>query len=966
MHAAWKHSCLFALAVCSACPGCDPTHRVPLLCEQPGDCAAGWTCLQGRCVVIECTTADDCAADQRCVDFACVEITPCSSDAQCTGGQRCVQGACACASHASQACQGDEVWWFDSCGEPEARITTCPAGCSAGQCDGCEPGCGARECGPDPICGQSCGACQAGEACDADGRCQGPCTPDCAGRACGPDPDCGQSCGTCQAGEACDADGQCQGPCTPDCAGRACGPDPICGQSCGACQAAESCNLAGQCGPWCELGAARCSPDGYGVEACGPDPQDPERNTFGPRVPCPPDIACDDATASCALAACLESEVIILLDRSSSMTASGAWAWVEPALLEALGLRQAVNWLGFREFPAAGAGGCTTGGVLAPALDNAAAIAAAMHAPTADSATPLAAALQGFLDRFGDPNAGQAVVLLTDGAETCATPQAAVAAAAALYRAGVRVYVVAITTSADRVLLDQLAAAGGTGSARLARDAGELVAALDASFEDLHACQCAAGAQRCVGGALFACADDRDAWLELRDCPLGCAADGLACQTCAPGALACRADALGVCAPDGESFAPLTACERGCLDERHCRGAMLAVPAGAVLMGSDEGLGDLDEQPQRTVEIGAYSLDLLEVTNAEYQDCVTAGVCSEPASTSSSTRAAYYGAAEFAAYPVLNVSWLQAKQFCLWAGKRLPSEAEWERAARGDAPDERTYPWGEATATCSLAAYGSCDADTDEAGAHPAGRAPFGHLDLAGNVYEWVEDWYDSLYDETALDDPLGPVNGTTRVARGGGWNSDAVYIRVANRSYREPLEVEDNRGFRCARSPAAADHDRDGVSPQAGDCDDGDPATRPGAGEVCLDGLDNDCDGDTDTGCTTPLVLENATDLPIPDTGTWVSSTLVAQDSRVLVGARVYLEVVHPYVGDLQIELRHPDGTVVSLWNNAGAEADDIYQEFSLPTLIGKSAQGTWTLRLIDTATPDAGTLDLWRLTLE
>jgi len=142
-------------------------------------------------------------------------------------------------------CSGRQCGADPVCGQ---SCGDCPAdhACnSSGQCV-CQPDCGGRECGPDPVCGESCGSCPPGHACSADGRCA--CIPDCSGRECGPDPICGADCGTCPPGMACTPDGRCEGnACIPDCSGRECGPDPVCGQSCGMCSAEAACDLEGRC-----------------------------------------------------------------------------------------------------------------------------------------------------------------------------------------------------------------------------------------------------------------------------------------------------------------------------------------------------------------------------------------------------------------------------------------------------------------------------------------------------------------------------------------------------------------------------------------------------------------------------------------------------------------------------------------------------------------------------------------------
>jgi eukaryotic-like serine/threonine-protein kinase len=261
---------------------------------------------------------------------------------------------------------------------------------------------------------------------------------------------------------------------------------------------------------------------------------------------------------------------------------------------------------------------------------------------------------------------------------------------------------------------------------------------------------------------------------------------------------------------DGQLFLPLITTAPPLLDVT----VEVQIPAGSFQMGCD---GDdpaescqPDEQPLHTVSLGAYAIDKFEVTNARYQACVAEGYCTAPGLASSRKRTAYYGNVAYADYPVIWVNWKQATAFCDWAGKRLPTEAEWEMAARGSS-DTRTYPWGTSLAICAKANFDAgnpviasyCAGDTSLVGSHAGGASPYGVMDMAGNVAEWVNDWYGgSYYASSPASDPAGPVTGTTRVVRGGSWGSIAARVRVASR-YGHSLPVYWNYdvGFRCVRS---------------------------------------------------------------------------------------------------------------------------------------------------------------------
>jgi formylglycine-generating enzyme required for sulfatase activity len=225
----------------------------------------------------------------------------------------------------------------------------------------------------------------------------------------------------------------------------------------------------------------------------------------------------------------------------------------------------------------------------------------------------------------------------------------------------------------------------------------------------------------------------------------------------------------------------------------------VAVPAGSFQMGSTTGA--LDEQPVHKVTGPAFQIDRTEVTNGRYAQCVSAGACSAPALQSSATRRQYFGDARFQDFPVIQVSWTQASQFCAWTGGRLPTEAEWERAARGTS-DARTYPWGDSTPDCTKANFAGCVGDTDRVGQRPAGQSPYGVQDMAGNVWEWTADWYDaSYYTRSPESNPQGPETGSLKVMRGGCWVSGTASLRSTCRKAELPGTWAPNVGFRCAYS---------------------------------------------------------------------------------------------------------------------------------------------------------------------
>jgi formylglycine-generating enzyme required for sulfatase activity len=221
-------------------------------------------------------------------------------------------------------------------------------------------------------------------------------------------------------------------------------------------------------------------------------------------------------------------------------------------------------------------------------------------------------------------------------------------------------------------------------------------------------------------------------------------------------------------------------------------------------MGDHFAEGDPNELPVHNVCISGFEMDVHEVTNAEYAECVTVGGCSPPELSYSYTRDPYYGNPEFDDFPVVWVDWDQAMNYCSWAGKRLPTEAEWEYAARGGLSGKR-YPFGNTISGVDANYWNSGDPwdnDTSQVGYHtPNGYSLY---DMAGNVWEWVNDWYQyDYYMVSPSNDPQGPTSGTYRVLRDGSFSCLTEVLRVTNRMYFVPYFGFYGIGFRCARDGA-------------------------------------------------------------------------------------------------------------------------------------------------------------------
>jgi formylglycine-generating enzyme required for sulfatase activity len=254
-------------------------------------------------------------------------------------------------------------------------------------------------------------------------------------------------------------------------------------------------------------------------------------------------------------------------------------------------------------------------------------------------------------------------------------------------------------------------------------------------------------------------------------------------------------------------------------------GAMVQVPAGEFKMGCDRATTSCwlqRELPLHVVYLDAFEIDKYEVTNKEYRACEAAGVCNPPRRFDSPGRSSYYHNAEYDLYPVMYVSWNDAQNFCGWLGKRLPTEAEWEKAAKG-AIDTRPWPWGWEGATCDRANYyADCGSRTSRVGSYPASASPYGAMDMAGNMFEWVFDKFDvTYYTYSPYANPTGPDTSLLEgkedresmpyySIRSGSYHDNWYYARTTHRHWGHhgdraqgdaPLFRSFRVGIRCARS---------------------------------------------------------------------------------------------------------------------------------------------------------------------
>jgi len=220
---------------------------------------------------------------------------------------------------------------------------------------------------------------------------------------------------------------------------------------------------------------------------------------------------------------------------------------------------------------------------------------------------------------------------------------------------------------------------------------------------------------------------------------------------------------------------------------------LVYVPAGDFLMGSTDDDPDAahGEVPQHPVYLDGYWIDKTEVTNAMFARFVDA--------TGYDARIWRNAASGKSDHPVVLVNWHDASAYCEWAGRKLPTEAQWEKAARGT--DGRRYPWGNGAPAASRSNFDDNVGGTTPVGSYPAGASPYGAMDMAGNVLEWVADWYNGeYYTVSPRENPTGPATGQDRLLRGGSCYNDAWGLRSSCRYIDVPVNLGSYVGFRCAR----------------------------------------------------------------------------------------------------------------------------------------------------------------------
>jgi formylglycine-generating enzyme required for sulfatase activity len=216
---------------------------------------------------------------------------------------------------------------------------------------------------------------------------------------------------------------------------------------------------------------------------------------------------------------------------------------------------------------------------------------------------------------------------------------------------------------------------------------------------------------------------------------------------------------------------------------------LLYIPAG------DFTMGDGTNAFAHSVTLDGYWIQQTPVTNRMYEGCVRSGACSAP---DQELGGAVYGNPQFASHPLVGVTWDQAQAYCTWIQGSLPTEAQWEKAARG--ADENPYPWGAGSPSCDLLNFANCNGSTTSVTSHVDGASPYGVLEMAGNVFEWISDWYDvNYYSQSPGINPAGPQSGQYRVVRGSSFETVAEQLASTIRRFNEQGDSGRDIGFRCA-----------------------------------------------------------------------------------------------------------------------------------------------------------------------
>jgi formylglycine-generating enzyme required for sulfatase activity len=236
------------------------------------------------------------------------------------------------------------------------------------------------------------------------------------------------------------------------------------------------------------------------------------------------------------------------------------------------------------------------------------------------------------------------------------------------------------------------------------------------------------------------------------------------------------------------------------------RAPMVEIPSGSFPMGVPPGDrdGGRDEYPRHEVLLDTFWIDQFEVTNGRYVEFVKSAGHRVPQNPTNPTRNLWQGDSiteSLAERPVINVDWFDADAYCKWAGKRLPTEAEWEKAAKGTS--DRRFPWGNVEPTAKHLNYNQRwigEKTLMPVGSYEAGKSPYGLYDVVGNVWEWVNDWYDArYYEKSPSKNPTGPQEGTKKVIRGAGWQNETPTVRIFTRVDSDPTMRNESTGFRCA-----------------------------------------------------------------------------------------------------------------------------------------------------------------------